>query len=114
MEINIIDACKIMYGQKTPKKWPGTFVTNLNEFANACYGSCARFNNLQSAQQVADTSCGRECQYAMKQQLQLNGKTPCANWLPVPIISPPPQVSFIKEYIALAGKGTKSWRECKK
>ena len=48
MEINIIDACKQKYGIKTPESWPGTFITNFDEFKNACYGSCARFNNQQS------------------------------------------------------------------
>ena len=37
----------------------------------------------------------------MRQQLLLNGKTPCANWLPAPIIFHQPEVTFIKEYVKL-------------
>ena len=98
MKVNIVKACKQLYGQKDPKVWPGVVLNNLNDFANACYGSCARFNNLQSISQVLDLPCGVACQYAMKQQLELNGKTPCENWLPAPMISLPPHVSFINEY----------------
>ena len=98
MKVNIVQACKHLYGQKDPKVWPGVTLNNLTDFANACYGSCARFNNLQSISQVQDLPCGVACQHAMKQQLELNGKTPCENWLPAPTISLPPQISFINEY----------------
>ena len=58
MRINIVDACNQMYGIKHKKVWPGTLITNLNQYANACYGSCGRFNNLQSVNQVLHTPCG--------------------------------------------------------
>ena len=70
MKVNIVEASKQLYGQKNPKQWPGVTLNNLTDFANACYGSCARFNNLQSISQVLDLPCGKACQYAMKQQLE--------------------------------------------
>ena len=98
VHINIIDACKQMYGIKKPKAWPGTYITNLNEFRNACYGSCARFHNLQSMNQVRQTECGQQCEVAMMEQIQLNGHSPCSNWIAAPIISLPPRVTFAAEY----------------
>ena len=98
VHINIIDACKKMYGVKKPKAWPGTLITNFNEFRTACYGSCARFNNLQSINQVRHTECGQQCEEAMLEQIQLNGRSPCANWIAAPLISLPPRFTFAEEY----------------
>jgi len=97
MKVDIVKACNVMHGKQNPEKWPGNFRTNLNEYANACYGSCARLHNFQSNSQVLDSKEGKECQRAMFHQLKLNGKTPCENWLPAPVINLPPRVSFFNE-----------------
>jgi len=91
MKVDIVKACNEFYGNKNAERWPGNFRTNLNEYANACYGSCARLHNFQSNSQVLDSVDGKECQRAMYTQLQLNGKTPCENWLPTPVIDLPPR-----------------------
>jgi len=98
MEINIIDACKQKYGIKTPKSWPGTFITNLDEFKNACYSSCARFNNQQSISQVINSECGKQCEQALLEQIKLNGRNPCQNWQAPPPIHTPPRVTFAAEF----------------
>jgi len=98
MEINIIDACKQKYGIKTPQAWPGTFITNLNQFKTACYGSCARFNNQQSISEVINSQCGKQCEQAMLEQVKLNGRNPCQNWQVPPMIRTPPRITFAAEY----------------
>ena len=97
MKVDIVKACNEIYGKKTKESWPGTIRTNLNEYANACYGSCARLHNFQSNSQVLASKEGKKCQRAMYTQLKLNGKNPCANWLPAPIIDLPPRVSFFNK-----------------
>ena len=97
MKVDIVKACNEIYGKKTKESWPGQVRTNLNEYANACYGSCARLHNFQSNEQVLDSKEGKKCQRAMYTQLKLNGKNPCANWLPAPIIDLPPRVSFFNK-----------------
>jgi hypothetical protein len=97
LKVNIVKACDEIYGKKNAEKWPGKFRTNLNEYANACFGSCARLHNFQSNSQVLSSKEGKLCQRAMVGQLKANGKTPCANWLPTPVISLPPRVSFFNE-----------------
>ena len=106
LKVNIVKACDEIYGKKNAEKWPGKFRTNLNEYANACFGSCARLHNFQSNSQVLSSKEGKLCQRAMVGQLKANGKTPCANWLPTPVISLPPRVSFFNEI----KKGLKHWR----
>ena len=98
MEINIIDACKQKYGIKTPQTWPGTFITNLDEFKNACYGSCARFNNQQSISEVINSEWGKQCEQAMLEQIKLNGRNPCQNWQSPPPIHTPPVITFAEEF----------------
>ena len=62
MKVDIVKACNEIIWEKNPETWPGKFRTNLNEYANACYGSCARLHNFQSNSQVLDSKEGKECQ----------------------------------------------------
>ena len=116
LKVNIVKACDEIYGKKNAEKWPGKFRTNLNEYANACFGSCARLHNFQSNSQVLSSKEGKLCQIAMVGQLRKNGKIPCANWLPTPMISLPPRVSFfneIKKGLNHKDAFDKCLRECK-
>lgn len=99
LNVDIVSACNHMYGVKEGEEipWPGTFRTNLNQYANACYGSVARLNNFQSNSQVLDSNHGKLCEKAMNTQLKLNGRNPCQNWIPAPMINLPPQISFYSE-----------------
>lgn len=94
MKVDIVSACNKLYGKKNKEWWPGNLRTNLKEYGNACFGSVARLYNFESNSQVLSTPKGQACQLAMKKQLELNGKHPCANWLSVPLIDLPPQISF--------------------
>ena len=97
MKVDIVSACNKLYGKKNKELWPGDFRTNLNEYGNACFGSVARLYNFESNSQVLSTPEGQACQLAMNTQLTANGKHPCANWLSVPVIDLPPQVSFFNK-----------------
>lgn len=85
--VNAVGLTTARYGVREPIAWPGPATTKLNQFNSMCYDIVTGFVR-GTPDDIKYSSAGLKCQAGMLEQIKLSGKSPCANWLPPPIITP--------------------------
>lgn len=85
--VNAVGLTTARYGVREPIAWPGPATTKLNQFNSMCYDIVTGFVR-GTPDDIKYSSAGLKCQDGMLEQIKLSGKSPCANWLPPPIITP--------------------------